>query len=52
MYNYFNVFSMLSKKDIERAIKTEFEFLCEERGFNKNVLEYKYFSVADKENDE
>lgn len=52
MYNYFNVFSMLSKKDIERAIKTEFEFLCEERGFNKNVLESKYFSVTNKEDEE
>ena len=52
MYNYFNVFSMLNKKDIERAIKTEFEFLCEERGFNKNVLEAKYFSVENKEDEE
>ena len=45
MYNYFEIFSMLNKKDVERAIKTEFEFLCEERGFNKNTLEARYFSV-------
>lgn len=47
MYNYFEVFSMLNKKDIERAIKTEFDFLCEEKGFNKNVLDSRHFSVAD-----
>lgn len=52
MYNYFQVFSMLNKKDVERAIKTEFEFLCEEKGFNKNVLEARYFSVSDNENKE
>lgn len=46
MYNYFNVFSMLSKKDVEDAIRTEFEFLCNEKGFNKNALETRYFSVA------
>ena len=52
MYNYFNVFSMLNKKDIENSITTEFEFLCGERGINKNVLESRYFSVPNIENTE
>lgn len=52
MYNYFEIFSMLNKKDIERAIKTEFDFLCEERGFNKNTLEARYFSVSNMESKE
>lgn len=46
-YNYFEVFSMLNKKDIERAIKTEFEYLCEEKGYNKSVLDTRHFSVAE-----
>lgn len=49
IYNYFDVFAMLNKKDIERAIKTEFEFFCEEKGFNKNILESRYFSVSNKD---
>lgn len=52
IYSYFQIFTMLSKKDIEKAIKTEFEFLCEERGYNKNALEKKYFTVANKEDNE
>lgn len=52
MYNYFNVFSMLSKKDIEKAIKTEFEFYCDENGINKNVIDSRYFCVPSREDDE
>lgn len=52
MYNYFNVFSMLSKKDIEKAIKTEFEFYCDENGINKNVIDSRYFCVPNKDDDE
>ena len=52
MYNYYNVFSMLNKKDIEKSIITEFEFLCGEKGINKNVLETRYFSVPNIEDSE
>lgn len=52
IYNYFNVFSMLNKKDIEQAIKTEFDFFCEEKGFNRNILESRYFSVSNIDNKE
>ena len=52
MYNYFDVFTMLNKKDAERAIKTEFEYLCEERQYNKNLLDTKYFTVNNLKTDE
>lgn len=52
MYNYFELFSLLNKKDIDNAIKTEFEILCEDRGFTKNALESKYVLVDDLENKE
>lgn len=52
LYNYFEVFAMLNKKDIERTIKTEFEFLCEERGINKNTIESRHFLIPSKESKE
>ena len=52
MYNYFEVFSMLNQKDIERSIKTEFDFFCEERKFNKNLIESRYFSTDNRRNKE
>ena len=51
-YNYFEIFSMLNKKDAEKAIKTEFDFLCEEKGFNKNVLDTRHFSVSEIDSNE
>ncbi|MBR3002019.1 MAG: hypothetical protein IKF38_00365 [Clostridia bacterium] len=38
-YNYFNMFSLLSKKDLQKAIKTEFEAYCSEKSVNPNVFE-------------
>lgn len=52
MYNYFEIFAMLNKKDIERTIKTEFDFLCEERGLKQNTIETRNFLVPSKENQE
>ena len=43
---------MLSKKDIERTIKTEFEYLCEERGVKQNTIESRHFLIPSKENNE
>lgn len=42
VYNYFNMFSMLSNKDLSKAIKTEFEMYCADQGYNPNVFETRY----------
>lgn len=52
LYNYFEIFAMLNKKDIERTVKTEFEFLCEERGLKQNTIESRHFLIPSKENTE
>ncbi|MBP3800604.1 MAG: hypothetical protein J6I85_01010 [Clostridia bacterium] len=41
-YNYFDMFALLSKKDLQKAIKTEFDSYCAEKGFNPNVFETRY----------
>jgi len=40
-YTYTDVFSLLSKKDLEKAIDTEFEVFCSENGKNRNALDYR-----------
>ena len=50
MYNYFDMFSLLSKNDLQKAIKTEFESFCTEKGYNPNVFESRY-AVVDYPND-
>lgn len=42
IYNEIEVFSLLSKKDIESAIKTEFENICSEKEVNKNIFEQRH----------
>lgn len=42
MYNYFEVFALLNKKDFPRAIKTEFESYCSDKNYNPNVFETRY----------
>ena len=42
IYNYFDMFSLLSNKDLARAIKTEFEMYCSDQGYNPNVFETRY----------
>lgn len=42
IYNKFEVFSLLSKKDIDGVIKTEFENLCYDKGVNQNIYEQRY----------
>ena len=42
IYNEIEVFSLLSKKDIESVIKTEFENICFEKEVNKNIFEQRY----------
>ena len=49
-YNYFEMFSMLNEKDMQKAINTEFELLCEEKGYNKNALDSRYVLINNIEN--
>lgn len=48
-YNEIEAFSLLSKKDIDNVIKTEFENICSEKDINKNVFEQRYI-LANSEN--
>ena len=45
MYNYFDMFSLLTKTDLQKAIKTEFESYCTDKGYNPNVFETRYAVV-------
>lgn len=45
MYNYFDMFALLTKTDLQKAIKTEFESYCSEKGYNPNVFEIRYAVV-------
>lgn len=42
MYSYFDMFALLSKKDLDKAITTEFELSCSDKGENPNVYETRY----------
>ena len=52
MYNYFDIFSLLNKGDIPKAIDTEFESICDEKEYNKNALETRYIMSSNIENRE
>ena len=45
MYNYFDMFALLTKSDLQKAIKTEFESYCTDKGYNPNVFESRYAVV-------
>lgn len=47
LYQYFSMFSQLSKKDLERAVKLEFEAYCTEKGYNANSFEIRYAFADD-----
>ena len=42
IYNYFDMFSLLTKQDLQKAISTEFESYCADRGYNPNAFETRY----------
>ncbi len=46
-YQYFSMFSLLNKNDLRKAIETEFESFCTEKGYNRNALETRYALVND-----
>lgn len=50
IYNYFDVFSELDKKDITKSLDIEFEMLCQEKGYNKKLLDSRYLLMDNKEN--
>lgn len=51
-YNYFYLFSLLSKGDLKKSIETEFDSFCYDKGYNKNALETRYALVQDIDNKE
>lgn len=48
MYNYFTMFALLTKNDLQKAIKTEFDSYCTDKGYNPNVFETRYAIVDSK----
>lgn len=42
MYNYFDMFALLTKNDLQRAVQTEFESYCSEMGYQADVFESRY----------
>lgn len=44
-YDYFKIFSLLSKKDLEKAIETEVDTIYFEKGLSKNSLENRYVLI-------
>lgn len=52
MYNYFDMFALLTKNDLQKAIKTEFESYCAEKGYNPNVFESRYAIVGNQDDRE
>jgi len=49
LYNYFDVFSVLEKKDITKSLDIEFEMLCSDKGYDKNALDSRYILMDNKE---
>lgn len=52
VYNYFYMFNMLNQNDLKKAIATEFESYCFDKGININAFETRYSlveNVDDKE---
>ncbi len=46
-YTYAELFSLLSQKDLDKAVKTEFEYFCNENHKNSNALEFRNLLVSD-----
>lgn len=51
-YLYFDVFSLLNKKDVQKTIETEFETYCEEKNYNSNAFENRYALMPNQEDSE
>ena len=51
-YNFFHVFNLLNKKDIQSYVKTEFESICYEKDINADVFSTRYVLVNDMDDKE
>ena len=51
-YNYFYLFNMLTQKDLDSMVKTEFEAKCAEKELNIDTYESRYILVNDLEDKE
>lgn len=51
-YQYFYMFTLLNKTDLRKAIQTEYEVFCSEKGINKNSVETRYVLVNSAEDKE
>ncbi len=49
IYNYFDVFSVLEKRDIAKSLDIEFEMLCDEKGYDKDAVDSRYILMDNKE---
>lgn len=47
VYQYFYFFNLLNKNDLKKAIETEFDSFCFDKGYNRNALETRYALVPD-----
>ena len=52
VYEYFYFFNLLSKNDLRKAVETEFDSFCFDKGYNRNTLESRYALVPDMEDNE
>ncbi len=52
IYNYFDVYSVLEKRDITKSLDIEFEMLCEEKGYDKSAVDSRYILMENKEEPE
>lgn len=48
-YTYSELFSLLNAKDLSKAVKTEFNYFCEENHKNNNALEYRNLLIPNAE---
>lgn len=48
-YTYADLFSLLNKKDLEKAIDTEFDYFCNENAKNRNASQYKRILVKNQD---
>lgn len=50
-YQYFYFFNLLNKNDLKKAIETEFDSYCYDKGYNRNALETRYALVPDQDSE-
>ena len=51
-YLYYDIFSLLSKSDVQKTVQTEYEAYCDENKYNTKAFETRYALVPNIENKE